>query len=70
MPNDHDPPPPGPGSPLSLLQLGSDPIENVLLGLGCDFGAVTASCRDLLRAVLRSGRASLRLDTSEADLAW
>ena len=70
MPNDHDPPPPGLGSPLSLLQLGSDPIENVLHQLGGDFGAIAASCRDLLHAALRSGRASLRLDASEADLAW
>ena len=66
----HDRPPSGLGSPLSLLQLGSDPIDNVLLGLGGDHGAVAASCRDLLRAVLRSGRTSLRLDASKADLAW
>ena len=68
MSYDHDSP--RPRAPLNLLQLGSDPIDNVLLGLGGDFGAIAASCRDLLRAVLRSGRTSLRLDTSEADLAW
>ena len=63
-------PAPGPRAPLSLLQLGSDPIENVLCELGGDFGAVAASCKDLLHAALRSGHASLRLDTNKADLAW
>ena len=53
-----------------ILQLGSDPIENVLRRLGGDFGAVTASCRELLHAALRSGGAPLRLNASEADLAW
>ena len=70
MADDRDWPPPEPSSPLSLLQLGSDPIENVLCRLGGDFGAVAASCRDLLHAVLQSGRASLRLDASKANLAW
>ena len=68
--SDDDRPPVGPGSPLSLLQLGSDPIENVLRLLSGDLGAVAASCRALLHAVLRSGRVSLRLDASKADLAW
>ena len=70
MTDDRDGPPLGHGSPLSLLQLGSDPLENVLHQLGNGFGAIAASCRDLLLAVLRSGRASLRLDASKADLAW
>ena len=71
MTDAHDRPNPGPGSLiLSLLQLGSDPLENVLHQLGGNFGAVAASCRDLLHAALRSGRASLRLDASKADLAW
>ena len=70
MADDRDLSPPGTGAPLSLLNLGSDPIENVLCRLGGDFGAVAASCRELLHVALRSGHASLRLDTSKADLAW
>ena len=53
-----------------LLRLGTDPLENVLLWLGDDFSAVAASCKSLLHAALRSGRASLRLDASKADVAW